>query len=104
MTQRARCAQFLNIYDGAQYLRGQKVTRSKFHTADLQILGATVQKLFAMATWRPVSVHPYNMHIMQAKILSSNCLTCTKYSLVTLVTYGRISKVWENFSSEFSTP
>ena len=68
------------------------MTRSKIHTGVLQILGATVQKLFAMATWRAVSLHPHNTYIMQAKILSSDYLTCTKYSLVTLVIYGTYLK------------
>jgi len=50
MTQRAKGTQFfwtfmteLNIWEA------RKMTESKFHAAYLQILGATVRKLFAMA-------------------------------------------------------
>jgi hypothetical protein len=50
-------------------------------------LKATVKTFYAMVTWGPVSAHPYNMLIMQTKILSSNYLTCTKYSLVTYRAY-----------------
>jgi hypothetical protein len=39
-------------------LSAKRVTWSKFHAEDPQILGATVQNLAALAIWRPVFLYP----------------------------------------------
>jgi len=40
-----------------QNSKRQKVTSSKFHAKDPQILGVTVHNLEARTTWRPIFVH-----------------------------------------------
>jgi hypothetical protein len=39
-------------------LGGRRLTRSKFHTEDSQILGTIIQDLVTTATWHPAFVHP----------------------------------------------
>jgi hypothetical protein len=46
-----------------EVLGTRRVTRSKFRTDDLLILGATVQNLLATANWCPRSVHPWTANV-----------------------------------------
>lgn len=54
-----RCADFPNIYPKSHLktLSVGRVTSSKFHAKDPQILGVTVHNLDARTPWRPISVH-----------------------------------------------
>jgi hypothetical protein len=49
------CTDFPKIY--LKILSVGRVTSSKFHAKDLQILGVTVQNLDARTTWPPIFVH-----------------------------------------------
>jgi hypothetical protein len=49
---------FQKFWKPRQYSGALRVTRSKFHTEDPQILGATVQNLVALVTWRPAVMYP----------------------------------------------
>lgn len=49
---------FKNLGATSETLDAQRVTCSKFHTKDLQIIGATIQNLGTMVTRHPGFVHP----------------------------------------------
>jgi hypothetical protein len=56
---RNRCAQSFQTSSSQLKTAGaRRVTGSKLHTEDPQILGATAQNVVATATWHPGFVHP----------------------------------------------